>query len=261
MNGNPEKNRRPIKSFINEVSKYPGLVDIMMGISNLVNKRSSHASGVIMFNEDPYEFGCFMRTPKGEIITQYDLHSAEAAGMTKYDFLVTEIQDKLVETIRLLQENGEIEKDLTLREVYNKYFHPEVLPIEETQYWEALQNGSVLNVFQFDSDVGAQAAKKVKPSSIIEMSDANGLMRLMASEKGAEPPMEKYIRFKENISLWYQEMNKYGLTKEEQKVLEPYFLPSYGVPSSQEILMRLLMDGDICNFSLKDANAARKIVR
>lgn len=174
MNGNPEKNRRPIKSFINEVNKYPGLVDIMMGISNLINKRSSHASGVIMFNEDPYEFGCFMKTPKGEIITQYDLHSAEAAGMTKYDFLVTEIQDKLVETIRLLQENGEIEKDLTLREVYNKYFHPEVLPIEESQYWEALQNGSVLNVFQFDSDVGAQAAKKIKPSSIIEMSDANG---------------------------------------------------------------------------------------
>lgn len=64
---------------------------------------------------------------------------------------------------------------MTLREVYNKYFHPEVLPIEESQYWEALQNGSVLNVFQFDSDVGAQAAKKVKPSSIIEMSDANGL--------------------------------------------------------------------------------------
>lgn len=59
-------------------------------------------------------------------------------------------------------------------------------------------------------------------------------MRLMASEKGAEPPMEKYIRFKENISLWYQEMDKYGLTKEEQKVLEPYFLPSYGVPPSQE---------------------------
>ena len=83
----------------------------------------------------------------------------------------------------------------------------------------------------------------------------------MASEKGAEPPMEKYIRFKEDISLWYQEMNKYGLTKEEQKVLEPYFLPSYGVPPSQEQLMKLLMDKNICNFTLKDANAARKVVR
>ena len=85
-------------------------------------------------------------------------------------------------------------------------------------------------------------------------------MRLMTSEKGEETPMEKYIRFKNNISLWYQEMDKAGLTKEEQKVLEPYFLQSYGVPPSQEQLMMMLMDKDICNFTLAEANNARKIV-
>ena len=92
------------------------------------------------------------------------------------------------------------------------------------------------------------------------MADANGLMRLMTAEKGAETPMEKYIRYKNHIDLWYQEMDKYGLTKEEQKVLEPHFLRSYGVPPSQEQLMTMLMDENICAFSLKDANAARKIV-
>ena len=85
-------------------------------------------------------------------------------------------------------------------------------------------------------------------------------MRLMTAEKGAETPMEKYIRYKNHINLWYQEMDKYGLTKEEQKVLEPHFLRSYGVPPSQEQLMTMLMDENICAFSLKDANAARKIV-
>ena len=89
INGNPDKGRKPSKVFINEVNQYPGLLDIMKGIEGLVNKRSSHASGVILFDEDPYEFGCFMKTPKGEIITQYDLHMCEACGMTKYDFLVT----------------------------------------------------------------------------------------------------------------------------------------------------------------------------
>ena len=97
INGNEEKGRKPNKIFINEINQFPGLLDIMMGIEGLINKRSSHASGVILFDEDPYEFGCFMRTPKGEIITQYDLHDCEAAGMTKYDFLVTEVQDKLTE--------------------------------------------------------------------------------------------------------------------------------------------------------------------
>ena len=260
INGNPDKGRKPSTLFINEVNQYPGLLEIMQGIEGLVNKRSSHASGVILFDEDPYEFGCFMRTPKGEVITQYDLHMCEACGMTKYDFLVTEVQDKLTEAIRLLQKYGEIDENLTLREVYDKYFHPNVLPIDNQKCWEALQKNNVLNIFQFDSDVGGQAAKKIKPTNILEMADANGLMRLMTAEKGQEAPMEKYIRFKNNISLWYDEMTKYGLTAEEQKTLEPYFLSSHGVPPSQEQLMRMLMDENICNFSLKDANAARKIV-
>lgn len=95
---------------------------------------------------------------------------------------------------------------------------------------------------------------------MLEMADANGLMRLMTAEKGQETPMEKYIRFKDDISLWYKEMREYGLTQAEQKTLEPYFKSSYGVPPSQEQLMKMLMDKDICNFSLADANAARKIV-
>ena len=260
INGNPEKDRKPITLFINEVNQYPGLLDIMIGIEGLVNKRSSHASGVILFDEDPYEFGSFMRTPKGEIITAYDLHMCEAAGMTKYDFLVTEVQDKLTEAIRLLQDYGEVESDLTLREIYDKYFHPNVLPIEDQNIWKALQENSVLNIFQFDSEVGSQAAKKIKPKSMLEMADANGLMRLMTAEKGQESPMDKYIRYKNNINLWYQEMDNYGLTKQEQEYLKPYFESSYGVPPSQEQLMRMLMDKHLCHFSLKDANAARKVV-
>lgn len=260
INGNADKDRRPIKAFINEVNQYPGLLDIMIAIEGLINKRSSHASGVILFDEDPYEFGCFMRTPKGEVITQYDLHMCEAAGMTKYDFLVTEVQDKLAEAIRLLQEYNEIDKNLSLREVYDKYFHPSVLPINDKNIWRVLQENSVLNIFQFDSEVGSQAAKKIKPTNILEMADANGLMRLMTAEKGQETPMEKYVRFKNNIELWYKEMDKAGLTKEEQKTLEPYFLSSHGVPPSQEQLMKMLMDENICGFTLKEANAARKIV-
>ena len=137
--------------------------------------------------------------------------------LVKYDFLVTEVQDKLVETINMLQENGELESDLSLRQIYDKYFHPNVLPIEDLKYWRAIQNVSVLGLFQFDSEVGAQAARKIKPTSILELADANGLMRLMTAEKGEETPMEKYIRFKNNIGLWYKEMDEFGLTKEEQE--------------------------------------------
>ena len=258
--GDKDKGRKPVNSFINEVNQYPGLLEIIMGIEGLVSRRGSHASGVIFNDEDPFEFNAYMVTPSGDITTQYDLHDAEWAGATKYDFLVTEVQDKIVQAINFLKEYGEIEKDLTLREAYDKYFHPNVLPLDSKEVWDNIDNVNILDLFQFDSDVGAQAAKKIKPRTILELSDANGLLRLMTSEDGGEQPMDKYIRFKNNISLWYEEMDKYGLTKEEQKVLEPHFLKSYGVPPSQEQLMTMLMDENICGFSLKDANTARKIV-
>ena len=148
---------------------------------------------------------------------------------------------------------------MSLREVYDKYFHPNVLPLEDKRLWDALGNVSVLNTFQFDSAVGSQVAKMLKPQNVLEMADANGLMRL-SGEEGEERPMNKYYRFKNDISLWYKEMDDFGLTKEEQKTIEPYFKSSYGVPPSQEQLMRMLMDENICGFSLGEANAARKVV-
>ena len=260
IEGNPDKGRRPQTQFINAVNQYPGLLDIMKGIEGLVSRRGIHASGVILFDEDIYSEAAVMRARNGNLTTQWDLHDQEAAGSVKYDFLLTAVQDIIIETIDLLQADEVIDPTLSLREVYNKYLHPNVLPQDDEKMWDALAKGSVLGIFQFEGSVGAQAAKKIKPHSALETADANGLMRLMASEPGAEMPLDKYVRFKNNIQLWYDEMDRCGLTKEEQKIVEPYFKSSYGVPPSQEQLMRMLMDKNICGFSLAEANAARKIV-
>lgn len=80
MYGNEEKDRKPIQEFIREVDKYPGLYDIMTGIEGLVNKRSQHASGVILYNEDPWNNCAIMRSPNGDLTTQFSLHDAEALG-------------------------------------------------------------------------------------------------------------------------------------------------------------------------------------
>lgn len=181
-------------------------------------------------------------------------------GDVKYDFLVTEIQDVITQCINLLQENGKIDSSLTLKEAYDKYLHPDVLPLQDDKLWDAVSSGKILKLFQFDTQVGGQTIKIVKPHTPKEMADCNSAMRLMASEKGGETPTERYVRMKADISQWYDEMNRWGLSKEEQKILEPYYLPTHAAPAQQEDMMLILMDKDICHFTLSEANAARKIV-
>ena len=259
--GNPEKDRMPQKQFINAVNQYPGLIEVIKNIGGLISRRGIHASGVILFDADKiYDNAAIMRAPNGALTTQWDLHDQENAGSVKYDFLLTKVQDIIIQTVSFLQRDGIFEKNLSLRELYNKYLHPEALPLNDNRIWDALAQNKVISCFQFDSAVGAMAARKIKPHTVLEMSDANGLMRLMTAEKGGESPLDKYVRFKNNIQLWYREMDQAGLMKEEQRVLEPYFLSSYGVPPSQEQMMRMLMDPKICGFSLKEANGARKVV-
>lgn len=257
--GNPEKDRKPVKNFVNEVNKYPGLLDIIENIEGLINHRGIHASGIVFYDDDPYESSAFMKATSGAIVTQFSLHDAEYCGDVKYDFLVTEIQDVIVQCVQMLQEQGEIESNLSLKEVYDKYLHPDVLPINDSVMWDALAKGEVLKLFQFDSQVGGQTVKTLKPRTPKEMANCNSCMRLMATEKGGETPTERYKRMMDNMDLWYQEMNDWKLTLSEQSVLEKYYLSTYATPSQQEDMMQILMDKDICGFTLMEANDARKI--
>lgn len=257
--GNEEKGRKPIREFCSQFENYPGLKEIALGIENLIVRRGVHASGVIFYNNSPFETSALMKSPGGDITTQFDLHMEEKLGGTKFDFLVTEICDKITVALNLLRQNGYFSECNSLREIYNKYLHPQVLDLKNLRIWEALENGEVQDVFQFNTAIGLQTVQAIKPRNPIEMCAANGLMRLVAPE-GQERPFDRYIRFKNNPKLWYDEMDREGLTKEEQKILEPYYARDYGVPFDQESLMRMVMDKNISHFTLAESNNTRKVL-
>jgi DNA polymerase-3 subunit alpha len=259
LEGNEEKERQPIRELITQINQYPGLKEIIYGIEGLVCRRGQHPSGVMMYNNSPYETTALMRSPNGDITTQFDLHKSEALGDTKFDFLVTDICDKLSVALDLLSQDNYFPDCSSKREIYNKYLHPQVINLTEPRLWEALANGEVQDVFQFNTEIGIQTAKAIKPKNPAEMTSANALLRLAAPE-GQERPLERYLRFKNDVSLWYQEMTDFGLTKQEQSVLEPYYLRDYGVPASQEQLMLMVMDKNISNFTLAESNTTRKVL-
>lgn len=255
--GNESKGRKSVTTFIREVNQYPGLLDIIMNICGLVNKRGIHASGVILYGEDPYNTASFMRAPNGDLITGYDLHNAEAAGDTKYDFLVTEVSDKIIKCFELLEKDNVIEKD-TLRNIYNKYLHPEILDTTDQRIWDHLSAGDVLDVFQFNGGVGLAIAKKVKPQNPLEMTAANAMMRLM-SEKGVESQQDRYVRIKQQgIDSFDREMTNNHLPTDMIAKMHHYCDKYYGCCAIQEQMMEILMD--VAHFSLKEANNARKVV-
>lgn len=256
--GNEEKGRKPIQQFIEAVDKYPGLLDIIYGIDGLVNKRSQHASGVIFYNEDPWVHCAVMRSPNGDLTTQFDLHMAEKMGNTKFDLLVTDICDKITEAIKLLENNNYFSDCKSLRDIYNKYLHPNVIDLNDSRLWDKLDKEEIIDLFQFNTPVGGQAIREIQPRSPLELMMANALTRL-AGEKGQERPIEKYVRFKNDIQQWYKECRQHGLTEDEIAILEPYYLPVYGVPTTQEKLMLLCMEPKLAHFTLAEANAARKV--
>ena len=255
--GNPDKERKPVQPFLREVAQYPGLLDIIMSIEGLVNKRSSHASGVILYGDDPYDTAAFMRTPSGDLITCYDLHMAEAAGDTKYDFLVTEISDKIIKCFELLKNDKQVE-NLELRDLYNKYIHPEVIDTTDKRIWEHLAAGDVMDVFQFSTGVGLAIAKKLKPKDPMEMTAANAMMRLM-SEKGKESQQDRFARIqKVGIGAFDREMRQAQLPEETIKLMHKHCDRYYGCCAIQEQMMEILMDA--AHFTLGEANSARKVV-
>ena len=255
--GNEEKDRKPVTAFIKEVNNYPGLLKIIMSICGLVNKRGIHASGIILYGEDPFETASFMKAPNGDIITCYDLHKAEAAGDTKYDFLVTEVSDKIIKCFELLAKDKVIE-DMGLRDTYNKYIHPEIIDTTQQNIWDHLAAGDILDVFQFNSGVGLAIAKKLKPQNPLEMTAANAMMRLM-SEKGVESQQDRYARIKDaGIWVFDAEMKRRHMPEDIIEKMHKHCDKYYGCCAIQEQMMEILMD--VVGFTLGEANNARKIV-
>ncbi|ALS22085.1 PHP domain-containing protein [Paenibacillus naphthalenovorans] len=255
--GNEEEEREPVKEFINEIEKYPKLKETVLKIEGLENKRSIHSGGVFIYNEDLIERNALMKAPNGQWITQFSMSDSEYMGGIKYDLLTVENEDKLRVSLNLLLENNMIEWQDSLKKTYEKYLHPDVLEYDNPEIWNKMGNGEVIDLFQFNTQIGVETAKKVKPQNVLEASIANSLMRLMPDE-GSTQPVDLYVKYKNNISLWYKEMRDHHLTDDEISIMEKHLKHKYGIADSQESVMIMVMDEKISGFDIVEANLLRK---
>ena len=256
LEGNEDNGFHPITEFVTKIKSHEMLLETVLEIEGLVCGRSSHASGFYLFNNHFVEQNSLMKTPNGTDVTCWDMADSDYCGALKVDFLTVEALDKIRKTMDLLVENNRMQWQGSLKATYDKYLHPKVLNYDNKEMWSMLGEGKITDVFQFDTLVGSEAVKKIKPTSLKELSIANSVMRLMGGDDAM--PIDRFVAFKNDINLWYEEMHQAGLTPDEIKVLEKYLLRNYGCSVEQEDIMELTMDKDIANFDIVLANKLRK---
>ena len=259
--GDPDNNMPASTQFRIEMEEnYSEVWRVAQGIEGLINGCGIHAGGVIFVDEPFTESTALMRAPKGEIITQFDLHDAEDTGLIKYDILSVEALDKIHNCIDLICEYGYEKREATLKETYEKIIGIYNLERDSKEMWEMCWNHKVMSLFQMEKQSGISGIAAMKPTSVDDLAILNSAIRLMATEKGGEMPVNKLARFKAHPSDWDYELKKYGLGAEAKEILEPVLNVSYGLCIAQEQFMQLVQLPELGGFNLTWADKLRKSI-
>lgn len=78
--GDEEKGYKPIKQFITEMTIHKDIWEVAKGIEGLISRRGIHAAGILITNNEFTEFNATMRSPKGVLTSQWELHDSEYVG-------------------------------------------------------------------------------------------------------------------------------------------------------------------------------------
>ena len=259
--GDPDNGMSASSQFRIEMEEnYPEVWRVAQGIEGLINGCGIHAGGVIFVDEPFTESTALMRAPKGEIITQFDLHDAEDTGLIKYDILSIEALDKIHNCIDLICKYGYETEEPTLKETYEKIIGIYNLERDNPEMWKMCWEHKVMSLFQMEKQSGISGIAAMKPTSVDDLAILNSAIRLMATEKGGEMPVNKLARFKAHPDDWDYELRKYGLGAQAKEILEPVLNVSYGLCIAQEQFMQLVQLPELGGFDLTWADKLRKSI-
>ncbi len=259
LNGDETTGYSVNHQFIKECNAYPGLLEIIQKIEGVITGSSTHAAAVIFFDDNnPLQNYCsLMRAPNGDLCTALDLHTVEEVGCYKYDFLLLTTLDIQATCFKLLQKDGLVPQELTLKQCFRKYINPNTTDFSNPKIWDAFYKGKTLSVFQWDADSGRKGLLKTYPSSLDELSACNGLIRLMTQED-EEDQIERFVRIKEDPQSFEEEMIEAELNDDQRKIMHEELDKFNGCAVMQESFMTLSQK--LAGYSLAEADALRKIV-
>lgn len=206
------------------------ILDLAQKIEGCARHISVHAAGVVISPTPLTDFMPLQHEPGGEkLITQYDMHASEAAGILKMDFLGIRNLSILGYAVGLVKERHNVKINL------------DKLPLDDKKTYELLARGETIGLFQLGGTGMTKYLMELQPATIFDIMAMVALYR-----PGPIESIPEYIRRKKNPKL--------------VRVLDPRMKEilsmSYGIITYQDDV--LLTSIHLAGYNWEEADKLRK---
>jgi len=203
-----------LQKIINEDARVKKLTDLSLKLEGLNRNVATHAAGVVIADKKLTEVVPLYKDVSANLLlpsTQFDMYSAENAGLVKFDFLGLKTLTVINNTQKLIKKK-------------NKEFDIENISFEDEKVFELMSSGKTVGLFQIESAGMRDALIHMKPNHIEDIIALVALYR--------PGPMS-------NIPVYND--CKHGRKTPDylHPLLEDILKPTYGVIIYQEQVMQI----------------------
>ena len=203
-----------LQKLINEDPRVKKLTDLSLKLEGLNRNVATHAAGVVIADKKLTEVVPLYKDASSNLLlpsTQFDMYSAENAGLVKFDFLGLKTLTVINNTQKLIRKK-------------NKEFNIENISFEDKKVFELMSSGKTVGLFQIESAGMRDALTHMKPNHIEDIIALVALYR--------PGPMS-------NIPIYND--CKHGRKTPDylHPLLEDILKPTYGVIIYQEQVMQI----------------------
>ncbi|MFH1142618.1 MAG: DNA polymerase III subunit alpha, partial [Candidatus Uhrbacteria bacterium] len=174
-----------LKRMYDNDGRIKQIIDTAMQIEGCARHVSVHAAGVVIAPTALTDFTPLqIDTREGKIITQYEMHAVEDAGLVKMDFLGIRNLSILGDAIKIVSKTKGVDVDI------------ENIPVDDKKTFELLAKGHTMGVFQLSGDGMTKYLVELKPTRVEDIMAMVALYR-----PGPIEFIPEYIRRKHNPEL------------------------------------------------------------
>ena len=221
-----------LQKMIKEDKRVKKLIDLSLKLEGLNRNVATHAAGVVIADKKLTNSVPLYSDPSANLLlpsTQFDMYSAENAGLIKFDFLGLKTLTVINKTEKLINQF--------------KKFNIKEIDFEDEKVFKSLSSGNTVGLFQLESSGMKDALIKMKPTNLEDIIALVALYR--------PGPMS-------NIPIYNECKN--GLRQPDyiHPLLEEILKPTYGVIIYQEQVMQIAQK--LSGFSAAEADILRKAI-